>query len=90
MSKESFRVIPSKIARFVDFLGADLPLKSITSAKWQKWTERLASQVKAKELAQKTAEVSYARARQFLRFMVEKKAMKSFPGLETSAAGALS
>jgi len=89
MAKGSFKVLPSRIAYLVTLLGASTPLESVSAHDWKRWTDWLRKQVRTEKMAQKTAEIIYARARQFLRFMVGKKKVKDWDSLAVSAAAAL-
>src|SRR5437016_644656 len=56
MSKASYRVVPSKVRRFVDFLGADLPCANVNAERWKRWMSWVSAEVKAGRLAEGTGE----------------------------------
>jgi DNA invertase Pin-like site-specific DNA recombinase len=78
MSAASFRVVPSKVERFVSYLGDDLPTKNVNRVRWDRWMTWLDDEVKACRLASGTARISWQRAREFVRWMVEHSACASF------------
>jgi DNA invertase Pin-like site-specific DNA recombinase len=90
MAKKSFRVVPSKIKRFVTFVGGDLPTADINRAKWQKWGRWLRRQVATAQLARSTARVTYSRAREFVRWLIANERTAQFTGLEVSGNNAVS
>jgi DNA invertase Pin-like site-specific DNA recombinase len=89
MRRLSFRVVPSKVRRFVDFLGTDTPTANVNAAAWKRWTKRLRRQVKGGQLAHLTARVAYSRCREFVRWLVDNKLTAAFDGLSQSADAAL-
>lgn len=66
MAAESFRVVPSKIKRFVNSLGADLPCANINEARWNKFMKEL----KAEGLAVGTERITWQRAHELVRWLV--------------------
>lgn len=90
MAKQSFRVVPSKIERFVEVLGKELATKQISGNHWHQWTEWLKKEIEKGNLKFSTARVAYSRAREFLNWLIEQGAVSHFPELKTSAARALS
>ena len=90
MAKQSFRVVPSKIERFVEVLGKELATKQISGNHWHQWTEWLKKEIEKENLKFSTARVAYSRAREFLNWLIEQGAVSHFPELKTSAARALS
>lgn len=84
MSKASFRVVPSKIRRFVGFVGADLPCRAIDGRKWTEWTTWLRGEVEAGRLERTTARVQYSRAREFVRWLISEGKTGAIAGLEES------
>jgi hypothetical protein len=46
MNPESYRVVPPKIRRLVDVLGADLPARDLNDKQWDFWIRSLRIQVK--------------------------------------------
>ena len=59
MKKASFRVVPSKVRRFVTFLGTDLPTTKIDTERWQDWVRWLRAEIGADRLEGSTARVTY-------------------------------
>jgi DNA invertase Pin-like site-specific DNA recombinase len=64
---ENYRMIPSKIARFVDFLGGELPTRTIDGKRWNNFKKWLSNQ---KEITPLTAKINHGRAREFVRWLV--------------------
>ncbi len=81
MSKESYRIVPPKIARFVEFFGEDLQCKQINTNRWNKWTQHL---LKATDMSSKTALIVWGRSREFVRWLIEKGVVGSFAELDQS------
>ena len=81
MSKESYRIVPPKIARFVEFFGEDLQCKQINANRWNKWTQHL---LKATDLSSKTALIVWGRSREYVRWLIEKGIIKAFEELNQS------
>jgi hypothetical protein len=88
MNPESFRVVPPKIKRLVDVLGADLPVEQLNDKQWDFWTRSLRIQVK-EGTALSMARVTYNRSKEFVRWLIEKNKVKPWKGLEASAASVL-
>jgi len=88
MNKNSFRVVPSKIKRFVPFLGASLPCAEVTSDHWWKWVRWLKREVAAGRMAHTTAKVNINRAREFVRWLVA-NGKAHVEGMNKSAEAAL-
>jgi hypothetical protein len=76
MNKASFRVIPSKIRRFVDVVGGDLPVAKLSAKHWKTWTEWLRNQVATGWLETATAQVNYNRAKELVKWLGEKGLVK--------------
>lgn len=89
MSKDSFRVVPSKIHRFVTLLGPDLSTSSIDHNRWRRWVRWLKKEVEAGRLEMTTARVNYSRAREFVRWLISKGLTNQIDGLNLSSAAAL-
>lgn len=89
MGKASYRVVPSKVRRFLDVVGGDTPTAKLDAKKWAGWVAWLKRAVEAEQLEPATARVSYARSREFVRWVVEKGGCAEFPALKVSAAKAL-
>jgi DNA invertase Pin-like site-specific DNA recombinase len=89
MSKASFRVIPAKIRRFVDFVGDDTPTSQVGVQHWKLFTRWLKAEVSDGKLSKATARVAYSRVREFVRWLVDNQATPAFKGTEQSAAKAL-
>lgn len=88
MSKQSFRVIPSKIYRFIAHLGADLAPSEINKTRWDLWVVWLRGEVEANRLKIATARVCYSRARELVHSLQEQGRIATIEGLELSAARA--
>lgn len=69
-SHENYRMIPSKIQRFVEFVGK----QKITQALWDDWTLCLMDG----DLARNTARVTYNRSKQFVDWLTENEKIKPF------------
>lgn len=89
MARQSFRVVPSKIERFVEVVGKDLPTEQICGTHWDQWTHSLKYEIKNGKLKFSTARVAYSRARELLDWLIEHEAVVAFPELKISAAKAL-
>lgn len=74
MSAASFRVVPSKIERFVDHLGDDLPCANVNQSRWDRWMAWIENEVKEQRLASGTARITWQRAREFVRWLHSHKA----------------
>lgn len=88
MAKDSFRVVPSKVKRFVDFVGADVRCGDLSQQHWNLFKRWLAAEVKDKKMEKTTARVTHNRVREFLFWLVDRgaAAVLDFGG---SAAAAL-
>ena len=86
MTKESFRVVPSKIRRFVNFVGSDLSTNLIDKNLWPRWVRWLKKEVGASRFEKTTARVNYSRSREFIRWLISKGLTKQIDGLDTSAS----
>lgn len=71
LAKESFRMIPSKVQKFIDFVGADLPCKNVNSVRWARWDEWLKMQIRGRKLATSTARICRDRAREFCKWLAD-------------------
>jgi len=89
IAKDSFRVVPSKIRRFVDFLGADLPCVNLNSSRWAKYETWLRGEIAASRMAVLSGRVNRDRAREFVRWLVENGACGHVDGLEKGSDSAL-
>ena len=89
MNPESYRVVPSKVRRFVDAVGPSTLCRDITARKWGQFTRLLRRLVKRGELAENTARVIYSRSREFVRWLIEEDVIQEWPGLSKSAASVL-
>jgi hypothetical protein len=45
MAKGSFRAVPGKVRRFVEFVGADLPTDRLDRHQWRSWVRHLKIEV---------------------------------------------
>jgi hypothetical protein len=50
--------VPSKVRRFVEFLGAGLDCRELDGRKWKRWVAWLKRQVTARRLKRTTARVN--------------------------------
>lgn len=89
MAKDSYRVVPSKIHRFVEVLGPKLKVSEITERRWNRWAKSLQVAIDDGSLKPSTARVSYSRAREMVRWFIELDEATSFPSLKKSARAAL-
>lgn len=86
MNKDSYRVIPSKIRRFVEFVGSTTNCVEINKKLWNRWVEW----IKTKSgLQPTTARVQFSRAREFVRWLIDEGKTKPINNLEQSAEKAL-
>jgi hypothetical protein len=67
MAKGSFRAVPSKVRRFVEFVGADLSTDRLDRHQWRSWVRHLKIEVEEGGLAVNAARVIYSRAQMFVR-----------------------
>jgi len=86
MNPESYRVVPSKIERFVTFIGKDTPTSAINDVVWKKWIKWL--RVRS-GLAGPTARVTYNRSKELVRWLVAEGLTPEFSQLRKSAARAI-
>lgn len=86
MAKASFRVVPSKIKRFVGFVGEGLPCRAIDGRTWREWITWLRGEIEAGRLERSTAKVNFNRAREFVRWLVSEGKTAEIDGLEDSGA----
>jgi uncharacterized small protein (DUF1192 family) len=84
MSKGSFRAVPSKVRRFVDFVGVDLPTDRLDRHQWRSWVRHLKIEVEEGRVAANTARVIYSRAREFVRWLVENQRAQELPDFAVS------
>jgi len=88
MSKASFSVVPSKIERFLDVIG-DLSTIQLDASRWDLWVRTLRMEVREGSLKRSTARVTYSRAREFVRWLIDHGKTERFPELEASGEQAL-
>lgn len=85
MAKSSYRVVPAKINRFVEFMGSDLHCSMVNKSRWDKWTDSLLDAVGKGEQEAATARIIWGRSRELVRWLVNKEIIKPIVGLEQSA-----
>lgn len=78
MSPASFRVVPAKIRRFVEFVQTDTPCSQVGIQHWRLFIRWLRAEVSDGNLSQVTARVAYSRVREFVRWLVENEATPAF------------
>ena len=78
LAKASFRVVPSKVRRFVGFVGADTATKEVGLQHWRLFVRWLRAEVSEKKLDDSTARVTHNRVREFLRWLIEQGATPAF------------
>lgn len=88
MTSQSFRVIPSKIKRFVSHLGVDLDPSEINKGRWDQWVLWLRGEVDCNRLKIATARVCYSRSRELVHWLQEQGRIAKIEGLDLSAARA--
>jgi len=71
MTKESFRVVPSKLQRFAKVVGDSTACSDLNKRIWRKWIRRLNKEIASGDIAFATARVAYSRAREFVSWLVE-------------------
>jgi DNA invertase Pin-like site-specific DNA recombinase len=86
MSPDSYRVVPSKIHRFVEFIGSQSLCKTLDKKKWSKWTRCLKGKIKSGELSVATARVNYSRARELVVWLAEEDKTELWEGINTAPA----
>ena len=89
MNPQSYRVVPSKIERFVRVIGSDQEVAQLGEDSWRKWIWWLRTAIRKDRLATQTARVNYNRAKEFIRWLVDEGQCEPFDGLKKSAASAL-
>lgn len=89
MSPESFRVVPSKVRRFVEVVGPGTLCQDIDKKAWDRFVRSLKRLVKRGDLAQNTARVSYSRSREFVRWLISEGIVQEWSGLWKSSARVL-
>ena len=89
MHKDSFRVVPSKVRRIVEFLGEDLPTKNVNGVRWRKWTAWVRGEIEGGRLAAGTARVVWSRSREFVRWLIDRGACPPIDDLDMSSLKAL-
>lgn len=82
MRPESFRVVPSKIRRFVGLVGAELALDRLNARYWKKWQKYIKEQLEKKTLSAATARVAYSRVREMVRWFIEAGMVRDFEELK--------
>lgn len=88
-AKDSFRVVPSKVRRFVAFVGAALPTRDLGPKHWNQYVRHLRQEMRDGELARITARVCYGRAREMVRWLQEQGVVAPFEELNVSSDKAL-
>ena len=78
MAKPSFRVIPAKVRRFVDYIGADLDCNKVGAEHWKLFVRWLQAEVAEAKLEVTTARITFNRVREFVKWLVEQKATPAF------------
>jgi DNA invertase Pin-like site-specific DNA recombinase len=88
MAKDSYRVVPSKIERFLQIIG-DVQIDRMNADTWGLWVRSLKMDVREGKLQFQTARIAYSRSREFLRWLIHHGKMTTFPLLDASAEKAL-
>ncbi len=88
MAKQSFRVVPAKVRRFVRFVG-HCRSSSEAGKHWNDWVGWLKVEIAAGRMAPATARVTFSRCREFLRWLIQKGAVDDLAELKVSAEVAL-
>ncbi len=89
MARGSFRVVPSKVRRFVEFAGRDLDVAAIDSRLWLAWKRHLKREIRAGRLADATARVTFSRSRELVRWLIANGKTADIPELNVSSRSAL-
>lgn len=89
MAKQSFRVVPAKVRRFVKFIGPTLAPTEVGPNCWLEWVGWLQAEVAAGRMARATARITYSRSREFVRWLIEKCALADIAELKVSADSAV-
>ena len=79
-----FRVLPSKIERFLAVVG-----DRIDADPWELWVRTLRLEVREGNLSRLTARVALGRSREFVRWLIEHGKLADIPGLRMSGEKAL-
>lgn len=77
MNPASYRVVPSKVRRFVEYCG-DVLCADLDMRDWQLFLKYLNSEVVAKKLEKATARVNLNRAREFLNWLMSLDKCRKF------------
>ncbi len=89
MKPETFRIIPPKVNRFVEYVGRDVPCSALCSQHWRNWIRHLKHEVEDSKIASNTAHVTVNRIKEFLRWLIDRGKVDAWDGLEVSAAKVL-
>ena len=66
----AFRVAPSKIYRFVEFVGDIKPVE-LSRHLWDLWVRYLKLKVGVQRLERSTVKITYSRARELVRWLID-------------------
>jgi len=69
MTRASFRVVPSKVRRFVQFIGPHTPVRTLGAEHWKLFVRWVRLEMRDKRLARTTARILLNRVREFLRWL---------------------
>jgi len=78
MGKASFRVVPAKVHRFVDYVGADLACNKLGADHWKLFIRWLQAEVADGKLEWVTATVGFNRVREFVRWLIDQGVTPAF------------
>jgi hypothetical protein len=88
MAKASFRVVPAKVHRFVEFVGNDTRCSALGLQHWRLFIRWLRAEVKERKMKKTTARVTVNRVREYLRWLAERGQITVFD-MTGSAAKAI-
>lgn len=70
MARDSFRIVPPKVQRFVSYHGAEKPLRTIDARSWELWVRSLKLEIREGTLKKNTARVIHGRSREFVLWLM--------------------
>lgn len=85
---DNFRMIPSKVRRFAEFLEIE-KTKDLDGKAWQQYVRHLRLEIASKNATFFSARNTYSRAREFVRWLIEHGAVKPFDEIKVSGDKAL-
>lgn len=90
MSADTYRMIPAKVRRFVDFIGPDTKTSEMTIRDWTAYFKHVKAEIAEGKIMFSTARVEVTRSREFLRWLNGQQVFKSRVFTNTSVKKLLS